>query len=267
MKRLFLLTLFLGAISVAFAQDDMNSQKAQISQIKQQEDRYIYADKTCATSEQALSRAKESLEQEVIAFLQQKENTSDNAEAVSEFIADNSIQILIPRGDKFRAFLYVDKDSIRYAVSHNLRKHPVKDGNLKSQAALPPSKQAASVADIPGKTALQMQPAIEASSTSANPQSSANTKNDDILSVIATFTSKLKLYDYIQELKKEGVDIEYKMHVPASDAQCYLIFYKRNGTIEAILTPGAGYHDNLLSGEPDSARNHPNCSIDGFLMK
>ena len=247
MKRLILfLPLLLAGLAVA-AQTDVAEQKAQISQVKQAEEQYIYADETCATPEEAMARAQKILQQEVAAFLQQRQGGATDAETVSGIITDNMVQISVTRGDKYRAFVYVSRDSLADAA--------------KREPTAPTAAAPEPVVEAQPEPAPAPEPVVQPR------QQDEAAQGGDLLTEIAAYTSKLKLYDYIQQLRKDGVDIEYKMHVQASDAQCYLVLYKRNGTIEAILTPGAGVHRNLRTGQEDSVRNHPGCSIDGFIMK
>ena len=265
MKRLILfLPLLLAGLAVA-AQTDVAEQKAQISQVKQAEEQYIYADETCATPEEAMARAQKILQQEVAAFLQQRQGGATDAETVSGIITDNMVQISVTRGDKYRAFVYVSRDSLADAA----KREPTAPTAAAPEPVVEAQPVAAPepVAEPEPVVAAQPAPAPAPEPVVQPRQQDEAAQGGDLLTEIAAYTSKLKLYDYIQQLRKDGVDIEYKMHVQASDAQCYLVLYRRNGTIEAILTPGAGVHRNLRTGQEDSVRNHPGCSIDGFIMK
>ena len=106
MKKLLLLTLLLMPAMVLWAQDTIENPKQIISEVKQAEEQYIYADKTSETVEEALEQAKELLLREVLDYLQQSGENIDDAAA---FMKDQMVTITVQRGDKFRAFVYIDK--------------------------------------------------------------------------------------------------------------------------------------------------------------
>ena len=220
-KTLLVIGLLLPILNI-YAQDELTP-KEQITQVMQSEESYIYADQTCTTVDQALERAQSILMREVEAYLKQ---SGEDGEVVKGIVTEQMVTITVQRGDKYRAFVYVNKSSLG----------------------------AESLTDT-----------VNTSST----EDSALTETDKstIIGGIANMTSRLQIYDYIQLLKKDGVNITF-FERPSTDEQTkmYLILYRRGGNIEAILTPPDenGTRLNLSTGEPDTKNNHPSTSVNGF---
>ena len=222
MKKIcFVLMLFVPFLGVK-AQETMTP-KERITQVMQSEEDFLYADQTCTTMEQALERAQAILMHEVDAYLKQ---SGEDGEVVKGIVTEQMVTITVQRGDKYRAFVYVNKSSLG----------------------------AESLTDTVNTSSIE---------------DSAQTETDKstILGEIANMTSRLQIYDYIQLLKKDGVNITF-FERPSTDEQTkmYIILYRRGGNIEAILTPPDenGIRLNLSTGEPDTKNNHPSTSVNGF---
>lgn len=112
MKKLLFLSLLLAHVVALWAQAE--DPKQRISEVKQSEGQYIYADKTCGTVEKALEQAQELLLQEVMNYLKQSGEDADGAAAI---VRDQMVTITVQRGDKFRAFVYIDKRQNNIAES------------------------------------------------------------------------------------------------------------------------------------------------------
>lgn len=214
MKKVFVLFIILMPI-IAWAQNDGAKSKEKISEVKQSEDEFIYADQTCTTSEQALKRANEIMMKELQNYFQL---IGIDFETVKDKVADNMVTITMQRGDQFRAFVYIDKSFL----------------DEKEQPQV-----------------VQKQ-------------------NDGIFSPMATMTSRLQVYDYVNRLQNEGNPVVFVNQPKGNEMdKMYLILYKRGGTIEVILTPmdAEGTRHDLASGKPDSVENHPNTSINGIKIE
>lgn len=225
MKRIVLLFALLLPVTMALKAQGELSSKDKITQVLQAEEKYLYADQTCATVEQALQRAQDILMREIEAYLQQSEG---NDEVVKGAVTEQMVTVTVQRGDKYRAFVYVNKAEL---------------GTAQNDA-----KQDATQ-DI---------------------EVTLITEGNDILGRIAAMTSRLQVYDYINELKKDGENITFFDHPNAEEqADMYLILYKRGGKIEAILTPADNQEvrHNLATGQPDSKNNHPATSVNGFIYE
>ena len=249
MKKLLLLTLLFMSGMTLWAQNNTENKKQIISEVKQAEEQYIYADKTSRTVEEALEQAQELLLREVVEYLQQSGDSIDDA---ATFVKDQMVTITVQRGDKFRAFVYIDKQQNKSAETV---KEPKTD-NAKSIVVEEEKPQEKPVEAIK----------VEAE----KPTRPAETTVTPMLQQIASMTTRLEVYDYITQLQKKGEKVTFVNHPDAQGmASLYLLLYKRGGTIEAILTPpdAQGQRYNLATGLPDAQDNYPATSLNGFTLK
>lgn len=241
MKKIVLLFVLVLPIAAVLKAQEETSSKDRITQVLQSEENFLYADQTCATVEQALQRAQDILMREVEAYIQQ---SGEDGEVVKGAVTEQMVTVTVQRGDKYRAFVYISKAEL--GAPH--QEMPTEKISVVEQTDITEV-----VADTTQKTM-----AVETEEESG------------ILEQIASMTSRLQVYDYINELKKDGENITFYEH-PNTEEQdnMYLILYKRGGKIEAILTPidSQGIRHNLVTGQPDSKNNHPATSVNGFIYK
>ena len=247
MKKLLFLIMLLCPAMVLWAQSPTENPKQRISEVKQAEDQYIYADQTSVTVEKAVEQAQELLLREVLDYLQQSGETMNDAASI---LKDQMVTITVQRGDKFRAFVYIDKQF----------------GKEKAEAKQEPEKVVeiqktdSTEASTPVSELVKTEPVVPVADTSASV----------ILQQIGTMTTRLQVYDYITQLQKEGEKVTFVSHPNAEELESmYILLYKRGGAIEAILTPpdGQGKRYNLATGLPDAQANHPSTSINGFILE
>ena len=240
MKKILLLLAFILPITAVLKAQDETSSKDKINQVLQSEENYLYADQTCATVEQALQRAQNILMREIEAYLQQ---SGEDGEVVKGAVTEQMVTVTVQRGDKYRAFVYVNKAEL----GATNQEQPVEKVTVVEQDVIPETPTEATV-----------------------DTTQVATEEKGILGQIVAMTSRLQVYDYINELKKDGENITFYEH-PNMEEQddMYLILYKRGGKIEAILTPtdGQGIRHNLATGQPDSKNNHPATSVNGFIYE
>lgn len=230
MKKICLLLAFLIPLVGLKAQENQNS-KERISQVLQSEENFLYADQTCATVEQALERAQAILMREVDAYLKQ---SGEDDEIVKGAVTEQMVTITVQRGDKYRAFVYINK------------------------------------AELGAETPAAEEVVVQQTDTVQVVETTTPTQGNDVLGQIAAMSSRLQVYDYICQLQKEGEKISFFEHPDADEqANMYLILYKRGGKIDAILTPtdGQGVRLNLATGQPDTKNNHPATSVNGFIYE
>lgn len=250
MKKICLILILLMTIKAIYAQDELTPKEI-ITQVMQSEDDYLYADQTCATAEQALERAQNILMREVEAYLME---SGEDSEIVKGTITGQMVTITIQRGDKYRAFVYVNKSELgsekpQVVLSDTIEQNPSDSGVVFHDEVVTPTE----TDSIQTSESVMMQ--IE---------------DDSVLGNIATMTSRLQVYDYIHLLKKDEEDISFFEHPSAKEqTKMYLVIYRRGGRIEAILTPPdeQGTRYNLVTGEPDSKSNYPSTSVDGFVYE
>lgn len=247
MKKLLLLITLTCSTVALWAQSPTDNPKHRISEVKQAEDQYIYADRTNVTVEKAVEQAQELLLREVLDYLQQNGETMNDAASV---LKDQMVTITVQRGDQFRAFVYIDKQFGKETAAAKQEQEKVAE--IQQTVSMDASK--------PVSEPAQTEPVALTADTSAS----------IILQQIGTMTTRLQVYDYITQLQKEGEKVTFVSHPNAEDLEpMYILLYKRGGTIEAILTPpdGQGKRYNLATGLPDSQANHPGTSINGFILE
>ena len=216
-KKILVLFMMLLPMIALWAQDEIANQKGRITEVKQSEEKFIYADQTSTTVDQALQHANDLLMKELQDYFQAM---GIDFEASKDKIVDNMVTITMQRGDQFRAFVYIEK---------SLFKESEKSESEKSLVSKPSS--------------------------------------DDVLFPMASMETRLQVYDYVNQLRSDGMPITF-VNQPRGEEmeEMYLVLYRRGGAIEAILTPvdADGTRRNLASGEPDDLANHPNTSINGI---
>ena len=246
MKRIILIISLLASSAAIYAQDELTP-KERITHVMQSEEDYLYADQTCATVEQALERAQSILMREVEAYLKEGGNES---EVVKGTVTEQMVTVTIQRGDKYRAFVYVNKSELGVDPSKTVTKETIE---LKQS-----------------ETSTVSETTIDKDSVQTTEVDVIQNEDNGVLGSIAAMTSRLQIYDYIQLLKKEGENISFIEH-PSVDEQggMYLVLYRRGGKVEALLTPldAQGIRHNLATGEPDTKENHPSTSVNGFIFE
>lgn len=241
MKKIVLLFVLMLPITAVLKAQEETSSKDRITQVLQSEENYLYADQTCATVEQALQRAQDILMREIEAYLQQ---SGEEGEVVKGTVTEQMVTVTVQRGDKYRAFVYINKAEL----GATQQEMPVEKVSVVEQTIIPKD-----IADTTQKTTV-----VETMG------------ENGIFEQIVSMSSRLQVYDYINELKKDGENITFYEH-PNTEEQdnMYLILYKRGGKIAAILTPidSQGIRHNLATGQPDSKSNHPATSVNGFIYE
>ena len=253
-KICLILMLFIPFLGVK-AQENMTP-KEKITQVMQSEEDFLYADQTCTTMEQALERAQAILMHEVDAYLKQ---SGEDGEVVKGIVTEQMVTVTVQRGDKYRAFVYINKANLNSANQNA----PVEKATVTEQVVVT-EPVIIPVPSTPKEDVVKEEEIVQPVETVTPIQ------QDDVLSQITAMTSRLQVYDYICLLQKDGEKISFIEH-PYSNEQdnMYLIIYKRGGKIEAILTPtdAQGIRHNLVTGQPDTKNNYPATSVNGFIYE
>lgn len=106
MKKIMALIVMLLPMITLWAQNEISNPKGRITEVKQSETEFFYADQTCTTVDQALKHANDLLMKELQDYFKV---TGIDFEASKDKIADNMVTITMQRGDQFRAFVYIEK--------------------------------------------------------------------------------------------------------------------------------------------------------------
>ncbi len=215
----------LGVMAQVCAQQ-ADSKKNEIAKIKKSS-LYLYAETTMSDKEEAMETALQSLQMEVQNWVAEKKKRK---EVASDLILTNIEQFTealeLPRGNMYRAFVYVKKSDV--LVSKNTM-----------------------ITDMPATSedSDELRSSYEIISTSKVEQP------EHIQRLLA-----LKRYDEVKPcldtMKSEGKVLEYARYAKLSQPENYvLIIYNQQAEIEAILSDGAE-RINLRTNLPDGVANY-----------
>ena len=214
------------------AQTDGNV-KSRIDTVLKNHNDYIYEDVTTTDAGNALARAMDLLRQEVSFYI------DGGASGVNAGIMDTLLreatQVTLPRGDKYRAFVYISKSTV----------------------------------DSMGKSCEKGEVQYEKvpSSSGRIVYNTARQKDSEVISGILSLSTLQELGVYLPEKQKNGDIIHYDSYRSLPDpAAYYLVVCDKYGNIVAVLSPGRDIRSNLKTHQPDKADNYKNYKIIGFRM-
>lgn len=114
MKKILLLIICITSLSVYAQQQGLDCKKT-IGRVIENDEDYLYADKTAQNENTALADAKQTLRQVVSNYL--ISHQYDYSQGQLDMIMNNYPSIcVIPRADKMRAFIYISIDDIKSVV-------------------------------------------------------------------------------------------------------------------------------------------------------
>lgn len=217
-RRLIILLYITAYATLAFSQS-VDDPKKKINTIKKSS-AYIYAETTLENEQDALELAQELLYQRVNEYIATKKKFKNAKEAViiNQNYATERIQL--PRGNMYRAFLYVKKTDIIPTDNAIVGKVDNKD-------------ELTSTLEI-----LQ------------------NPDEEDALREILELKTLDDMKARLPELKNEGKIISYAKYSELANPDNFiLIVYDKKGQIKAVLSDGK-QRKNLKTNSPDDIRNY-----------
>ncbi len=233
MKRI-ILTLFCGlCIGIAHAQSSNAEKKAEITKIKKSSG-YIFAEATLPTPEAAKDLAEELLYNEINAWVasQKRLNGAGNVIVKDSKLAQQEISL--PRGNMFRAFMYVKKSNIIAADNTTVIENETPAGTRVPQGEvemLAPTGRNAGI-------------------------SQAETIPEAVAKIVGAKRFN-ELKPLFTSLKSSGDVTEYNLYSALKDASAYyLVVCDRQQNVIAVLTPEANGRKNLKTGAADSPSNY-----------
>lgn len=228
-NRLILTFLFAFSCLSIISQTTYGDVKWKINAIKK-DSRYIYADITAASEQDAHDLAEDALYQNVNEWAATSRKLRKSPNLVVNNRKELWTELSMPRGNMFRSFLYVKKSDIQGADNATVIENT---GN---------SAQTSKVEEL----------AVLVVPNSVQELSS--------IGRYADFVSRLK------ELKSEGKVTFYARYASLENANIYyLAIYDRNGEMKAFLTPGLNRR-NIASGKIDDVTNYSGCGAIGFSV-
>lgn len=224
-KRFYLLTLLLAFVLGAFAQS-ADEQKKLINSIKKDK-AYLYAEITTADQQQAKDLAEDMLNQEINKYVAEQKKLRNAQNIVTRNTRSTWESISLPRGNCFRAFMYVKKSDIIPADNVTVSANPTPQAKAET---------------------TEVKPAVVEPVYSERKQETINT-----LLAIKKFS---ELQTVLPKLKKKGRVDGYGKKKDLQDLAAYvLLIYNKEGVMEAVLSEGES-RINLGTKQPDSIANY-----------
>lgn len=232
------LAVALFSCTSIFAQSTVDEKKKEINAIKKNSD-YIYAEATMADQQAAIDLAKEILYQNVNEWVAKQKKFAGASNVITVNTNYSVEDMTLPRGNWFRAFMYVKKSDIIPAGNVAVMKVVQKEPEAAEAAPAEPAEPAAkpeSPEDIIKKQLLEC-------------------KNTGQLSTL------------LKNLKAEGKVTDYqKLNTITSPEEYVIAIFSKEGVIRAILSEGAE-RTNVKTGQPDQISNYKGNGAIGIKIK
>ena len=227
-RRTIVLCCMMVFALASFSQS-VEEQKRKINAYKKSNS-YIYAEATLASEQEALDLAQELLYQRVNEYIANKKKFKDAKETV--IINQNyaSEQIKLPRGNMYRAFMFVKKSDI-----------------------------------IPTENAVVGR--VETKEDEPSTVEFIQDNTEDVLTTIRNLRTLEEMRSELSRLKQEDKIASYaKYSELASPENFILIIYNKQGLVKAVLSEGK-QRTNLNTNQPDSISNYKGTGAVGVKLK
>ena len=246
-------TFFLVSLVGLCSAQTPDNDRSRIDNVLKNHNDFIYGDVTASDKDNALQQAMDMLMRDVATHFEGKED--DNYTVVTGVVTQEVTKVTVTRGDKYRAFVYIDKATVDSV------------GRNHTNAAATPTKPAVE----PAKTVEKAQPSptpVSAAPSSGRVVYSTTKSNEaDIIAGILSLGTIQELGRYLPEKQKSGDIIHYDNYRSLSDpAAYYLVVCDKSGKIVAVLSPGRDVRTNLKTNQTDKADNYNNYKIIGFRL-
>lgn len=225
-----------AVVSSVSAQTSVEDQKKEINKIKKSSS-YIYAEATLADKQAAIDLAKDILYQNVNEWVakQKKFAGSNNVVTINTNYAVDDM--MLPRGNMFRAFMYVKKTDIIPAGNVTVSSTP------EITAGAGTAVKAATVTPLTG------------------------TKADAVVEELLKATNTGQLSAMLKRMKQQGAVADYnKLSALTTPDDYHMVIFTREGNIEAVLSDGAS-RVNMKTGQADAIGNYKGCGAIGVKIK
>ena len=219
----------------AFSQQTVDDKKKEINAIKKNSD-YIYAEATMADQQAAIDLAKEILYQNINEWVA-KQKKFASASSVITVNTNYSVEdMTLPRGNWFRAFMYVKKSDIIPAGSVTVMSLPQNEPKAEKK-----------------------QEELEAVKTA--------TLDEALKSQLLACANTGQLSTLLKNLKAEGKVTEYqKLNSILHPNDYIVVIFSKEGVIQAVLSEGVE-RTNLKTGLSDKIANYKGNGAIGIKIK
>ena len=229
------LAVALFSCTSIFAQSTVEEKKKEINAIKKNSD-YIYAEATMADQQAAIDLAKEILYQNVNEWVAKQKKFAGASNVITVNTNYSVEDMTLPRGNWFRAFMYVKKTDIIPAGNVAVMKVARTEPDAEKAAPVEPAAKQESPEDIIKKQLLECE-------------------NTGQMSTL------------LKNLKAEGKIADFqKLNTITSPEEYVIAIFSKEGVIRAILSEGAE-RTNVKTGQPDQISNYKGNGAIGIKIK
>ncbi len=242
-----LLSLFITIPQLSHAQNTrIEEQKKQINEVKKS-DKYLYGEATLGDKQSAIDLAKELLYENINKWVSTQKKFA-TAEKMVTINTNYSIdELTLPRGNMFRAFMYVKKSDIIPATNVQTTDISAEQRRLASQT--------------PDDTVTKPVKA----SNDEDPQKSL--QENAVVKDLLRMTNTSELGALLKQRKQQGSILEYNKLSALQNPENYLmVIFNKEQKVEAVLSDGIN-RINLKSGAADSLQNYKGRGAIGVKIK
>ncbi len=234
-KVLIAVAVALFSCIPTFSQKTIEEKKTEINAIKKSSD-YIYAETTMPDQEAAINLATEILYQNVNEWVAKQKKFAGASKVITintNYSIDN---MTLPRGNWFRAFMYVKKTDI------------IPAGNVAVMKVVQKEPETVEV-------------------TPSDPEIKPESPEDIIKKQLLECENTGQMSTLLKNLKAEGKITDYqKLNTITSPNEYIIAIFSKEGVIRAILSEGAE-RTNLKTGQPDQISNYKGNGAIGIKIK
>lgn len=234
-KVLIAVAVALFSCIPTFSQKTIEEKKTEINAIKKSSD-YIYAETTMPDQEAAINLATEILYQNVNEWVAKQKKFAGASKVITintNYSIDN---MTLPRGNWFRAFMYVKKTDI------------IPAGNVAVMKVVQKEPETVEV-------------------TPSDPEIKPESPEDIIKKQLQECENTGQMSTLLKNLKAEGKITDYqKLNTITSPNEYIIAIFSKEGVIRAILSEGAE-RTNLKTGQPDQISNYKGNGAIGIKIK
>lgn len=228
MKQFLLFLTACCFLPVHLMGDDLDKAKKEINRIKKNS-QYIYSEVTAPDAQEAKDMAEDILYSEINEWVSKQKKLRNSPNIVINNRKELWTSMELPRGNMFRAFLYVKKSDIIPAENTEVIENSSKVEEIKSEVNF----------------SMQL---------------------PDVVLEIVKCTRYSDMASMITNMKQQGRIAHYGRYSSLDKPEdYYLAIYNREGEVVAVLSPGTT-RMNVQSRQADSEQNYKGCGAIGFKV-
>lgn len=267
--RMTLFALTMVAVMPASAQQANEAEKKKINSIKKS-DQYIYSEMTTTDQQTAIDLAEEGLDVEINRWVANQKKFRNATQYVARNTSSSWERITLPRGNMYRAFVYVKKSDILPADNVRTGKNPqtakVDNITFNSPGGTVEATKAPQPQTMPQQPATNASQELQ-SKADVMPKAVEDVNYQRVINRLKALSQSSEVGPVVKQLKENGLVSDYGTYKKLADPSEYiLIVYNKEGQIEALLSDGIN-RKNLKNGRSDSVDNYKGRGALGIKVK